>query len=874
MAPARQDSNPTVSVGETLGHYRLLKKIGQGGMGEVYRAEDTTLKRQVAIKLLPSSVAGDPSRLERFQREAETIAALNHPNIVTIYSVEQDRGLRFLTMELVEGESLDQALTRGGLPVKRVVELGSALADALGAAHEKGIVHRDLKPANVMLTATGGIKVLDFGLAKATEPAQPSGEGGATELATLTQEGMVVGTAAYMSPEQAQGLAVDGRSDIFSLGCLLYEAATGVRPFDGKSSIDILHQIIHDEVPAVGDRLPGAPLQLQWILRKALAKDPNERYSSARDLLVDLKTLKRDLDSDSGLAASVSAAVPTTPQAAGKRKSTLVAGFAVGLALVATAVSVWILAGRSNPKTAAPSAPLSIQRLTSSGKTIHAAISPDGSVFAYVNTNDSGEQNLHLRQLFKGQSLELVPFQPVGYWGLTFSSDGSEIYYATKSETSPGGSMRRISTLGGNSQAVGNHNVDSQIAVSPDGSRLAWYQSRYPESHQSSLIVADSDGSNGRALVTITRPEYLAPLFFTGPSWSPDGQKLAVTLRSETGGMHRLAVYGAETGELEWTASSTWLWATQTAWLPEGDGILLIASSTRAENPQIFLVPFPTGEPRQITNDLLDYRLLSLTRDGRFLLTVAADSKSTMFRVPRDGSSPPQKISTGDRDGYYGFSFTPDGRIVYPTLNAGFLNLAIMDADGGNASLLTSSRFHEAFPVVTPQGQIVYLARAGGAPVVRTRGNLEVRRMNLDGGDQQVLATTTRRIVTGVDVSGDGEWAFYEDDPDGYPTLWRVPVSGGDPEQITNYPSERVAISPDSSRIAFYYRESPEDPYLWRVGVAPITGGKPELTFDEPSYFARSIVVWSPDGTALLVNTMPDDRSNLWRVPLDGGDPE
>jgi len=859
-----------VSVGETLGHYRLLKKIGQGGMGEVYRAEDTTLKRQVAIKLLPSSVAGDPSRLERFQREAETIAALNHPNIVTLYSVEQDRGLRFLTMELVDGESLDQALARGGLPVKRVVELGSALADALAAAHEKGIVHRDLKPANVMLTAIGGIKVLDFGLAKATAPAEPSSEGAETELATLTKEGMVVGTAAYMSPEQAQGLAVDGRSDIFSLGCLLYEAATGIRPFDGKSSIDILHQIIHDEPPAVGERLPGAPLQLQWILRKALAKDPNERYSSARDLLVDLKTLRRDLDSDSGLATSASGPPSATITGENERPSGVLTRVAIGVAVVVAAVALWFVFGQSRRQeeqrsTAAPAAPLSIQRLTSSGTVISAAISPDGNFFAYVNTFEGSGQSLSLRQIPRGQSLELVPLQPVGYWGLRFSPDGSMIFYSTKSEADPSGTIYRISTLGGHPQKIGGGGVDSQIALSPDGSRLAWYRARYPESDQSSLIVANADGSDSRTLVTVTQPDYFAPEFFTGPDWSPDGRRIAVSIQSdEAGGKNRLAVYASDTGDLEWTLPTTWAWMGQTKWLSDGQGILFIAAADRTIVRQIWLAPYPSGPPHQITNDLLDYRMVTLSTDGTSILTVAGATGSTMWLMPRDASSPPRRISNGDRDGYFGFSFTSDGRIVYSTLNGGFLNLAIMDADGSNSTLLTSSSFDERFPVVTPSGQIVYFAV--------TASGLELRRMDLDGGNQIILHTPAQAFMTKADVSKDGRWVIFEDRVRGYPTLWRVPLEGGTPEELTTYESTRVAISPDSSRMAFYFRDSLDS--LWKVGIAPITGGEPEVTFEQLNIFERSFILWSDDGESLLINSVGDDRANLWRLPLDGGELE
>jgi serine/threonine protein kinase len=266
-------------IGSTLSHYEITAKLGEGGMGEVYRATDTTLKRQVALKVLPAEMASSPVRLERFQREAEAIAALNHPNIVTIYSVEHGEGFHFLTMELIDGESLDQVLQRGGLPLPRALQIARAIADALAAAHHQGIVHRDLKPANVMLTSDGRVKVLDFGLAKlASEPsAGPLSEQATsmpTEVKPLTEEGIVLGTAPYMSPEQAQGLPADARSDIFSLGCLLYEASTGRRAFSGKSSIDTLHKVIHEEPKPLAEHAPEAPIQLQWILRNCARRSP------------------------------------------------------------------------------------------------------------------------------------------------------------------------------------------------------------------------------------------------------------------------------------------------------------------------------------------------------------------------------------------------------------------------------------------------------------------------------------------------------------------------------------------------------------------------------------------------------------------------
>ena len=289
-------------IGETLARYKVVDKLGEGGMGEVYLAEDTELDRKVALKMLPTEMAGDPERLERFRREAKAVAALNHPNIVTIYSIEESDGTQFLTMEHVEGESLDQMLPPTGLPLTRVFDIAIPLADALASAHERGIVHRDLKPANIMVNKEGRVKVLDFGLAKLTQDDAVDGaEGGLTQIptriATLTGEGMVMGTAPYMSPEQVEGRAMDHRTDIFSMGVLVYELATGRRPFTSDTSAGLVSSILRDTPSSVTEINPGLPRHLARIVQHCLEKDPEARYQSAKDVRNELRSLRREVDS-------------------------------------------------------------------------------------------------------------------------------------------------------------------------------------------------------------------------------------------------------------------------------------------------------------------------------------------------------------------------------------------------------------------------------------------------------------------------------------------------------------------------------------------------------------------------------------------------
>ncbi|HJW14348.1 MAG TPA: serine/threonine-protein kinase, partial [Thermoanaerobaculia bacterium] len=305
----------SLAAGARFGPYEILSPLGAGGMGEVYRAKDTKLGREVAIKVLPESLSGDPERLKRFEREARALASINHPNIVTVYSVEEAGDMRLLAMELVEGHTLDQFISSGGLPLSRFFEIAVPLADALSAAHERGIVHRDLKPANVMVTLSGRLKVLDFGLAKlVTSDSDPNLTDTPTaSRAELTGEGTVFGTVAYMSPEQARGGKIDARSDVFSLGIVLFEMLTGDRPFKGASSLDILSSIVRDSPPPVTELRADLPPHVGRILRRCLAKDPHDRYQTSRDVLNEL----RDLQAET--SAPAPATVPARPAPVGER---------------------------------------------------------------------------------------------------------------------------------------------------------------------------------------------------------------------------------------------------------------------------------------------------------------------------------------------------------------------------------------------------------------------------------------------------------------------------------------------------------------------------------------------------------------------------
>jgi len=338
-------------VGRMLGHYRLLEALGSGGMGEVYLAEDPRLNRRVALKVLPPDMASHPEKLQRFEREAKAIASLSHPGIVTLHSIEEADGLRFITMEHVEGETLGKTIPQRGFPLERLLPLAIALADALAAAHRQGVLHRDLKPDNVMLTPDGRLKVLDFGLAKLRYDAAEEGDRTTKETQSVTQDGRIVGTVAYMSPEQAQGLPVDNRSDVFSLGILLYEMATGERPFRGQTNLSVLSSILKDSPRSVSELRDDIPRPLARMIQRALEKRPEDRYQSTSDLRRDLEDLKRDVDTgEVRLSTTVGRRALTL---VGPRRRWLLPALASTGLVLAAMMALTFFQGRTRPAKAA-----------------------------------------------------------------------------------------------------------------------------------------------------------------------------------------------------------------------------------------------------------------------------------------------------------------------------------------------------------------------------------------------------------------------------------------------------------------------------------------------------------------------------------------
>jgi eukaryotic-like serine/threonine-protein kinase len=887
-----------IEAGTRIGKYEIQSLIGEGGMGRVYRALDVELRRPVALKFLPADVAADPKRLERFGREALAASALNHPNIVTVYDIGRtEDGRRFFATEFVDGVTLREHVKARGLKLGEVLDTVAQVAGALVEAHGQGIVHRDIKPENVMLRRDHIVKVLDFGLAKLT--GGPTG-GVDTEAATralvATDAGSVMGTVSYMSPEQSRGEEVDARTDVWSLGVVLYEMLTGHLPFRGRSASHTLVAIQDDEPPPLSSYLPEVPDLLQEVVSDALSKDREARLT-ARQMLAKLQRLKRRVDSGAHLDHSLApnATVPSGEMSGGTRDSragvtasgahatlpvaaetqtTAAGGLAVtrgrGRALVAVALGAVVLAGlafaaykfawRSPPVPPAARAAMKIKTLTDTGKASEAVISPDGRLVAYV-FEDAGRRSIHLRQVVEPSDKEVVPPAPDQfYFGLTFSPDGNYLHYLSGTNGMLVKDLYRVPLLGGAIRHL-SHDVDSAVAFSPDGRQFAFMRVD-GKTKDVAIIISDALGAGERQLISYKTPAAVRSL-----AWSPDGQTIAYALFGidKEGYYTHVAEARVSDGRETLISSARWRYIGGVAWLPDRSA-LVIAARDRASAPgtpaQIWEIAYPGGEARQLTNDLNQYDGLSLTGDGKTLVATRSEQRSNIWVATGGDYARARQITNGRENGNYGVAWTPDGRLVYTSRASGYLDLWVMNADGSAPKQLTFGTDANNYPSVSLDGRYIVFESNRGV-------GWGVWRMNVDGGGAKELTHNTGEF-TFPQVSPDGQWVFYSSpDSSGKRVMWRVPIDGGAPEQLTQKDSGPALLSPDGTLMFYFYRENPDAPS--KIEVVPTTGGPPERILDPPRDADNPL--WSPDGRAIIVTRDTDNVSNLWALPLDGGKP-
>ena len=884
-----------LSSGQAIASYEVISFISRGGMGEVYLAEDKRLGRRVALKILPSTFTTDEDRLRRFEQEARAASALNHPNIITIFEVCQAAGSHLIATEFVEGETLRQRLSRSALTLSEALNIAIQVSDALVAAHKAGIIHRDIKPENIMLRPDGYVKVLDFGLAKLSEQASPAVAAEAPTIQVRTGSGIVIGTAGYMSPEQARGLGVDHRSDIFSLGAVIYEMIARRKPFEGDTPSDTMASILKTDPPPLQRVAPGVPSELVRIVNKSLRKDREERYQVVKDLWLDLKALKQELEFQDKLDRSVSAEgdataimAPGDPTAAisGPRltgadtapstadsftiqiqpKKVRIALALLAILLVVGAGTFGVYKWLHRASAVEHFWDVRLTRLTNSGNAIDSTISPDGKYIVYA-LSDRSSQSLYIRQVSAANDKLIVPPARVGVFGITISPDGTELFYVIKANLDAG-TLYRIPVLGGTPVKV-LEKIDGPISFSPDGKQFVLVRGNYPNPGESALVIANLDGSGERTLAVKKIPERLTPIFFTGPSWSPDGKIVAASV-STIGGRTKVSSFAVNDGSEKNLTTETWPFAGRVQWLPDMTGLLVIAGETPGV-AQVWMISYPEGKVRRVTNDLGTYRSFGLTQDGKTLTTVQAQGLVNLWVVPEGNVEKAIRLPTGNISFYSSagnnLSWAPDGRLVFVSNEGGSADIWIASPDGTNRQQLTSNGNANFSPVVSTDGKYIVFTSTQD-------GKKNLWRINIDGSNP--LRLTAGLADSYPSLSPDARWVIYTALEGVKPTLRKVSIDGGASVEVTDHVVTIGTISPDGRYIAYSYPES-QDAFAPanRLAVIPFAGGSPLKTFEfAGSGTVVSLAQWSQDGKSIYYTVTTNNVTNIWSQPLDGGAPK
>ena len=860
------------SVGEKVGRYEILCSIGAGGMGQIYLAHDAQLGRKIALKLISPEFATDPERVRRFEQEARAASALNHPNVSVIHEIGiTDNGRHFIAMEYIQGITLRDQLARGALKPVEALQVAIQVGAALASAHAVGIVHRDIKPENIMLRPDGYVKVVDFGLAKLTEVL--TDHSGGKEVRTESR--VVMGTIKYMSPEQLREVSVDERTDIWSLGIVLYEMLTGSTPFDARSRNDSIALILSSQPPDL--RFPDvAPVRVREIVKKALEKDGDLRYKTVTKLTSDLDSLKRELErnSDSYLtpdhgmetygtkgqasgsaiftrlkSQAISTADSLFSEIKTHKAAALFAGVTGVLALLffLPVAARWIN-GLVNSKNSSVHNPM-MNLLTNAGTSVCAAISPDGKWVAHAE-EEKGKQVLKVTNAATfGSSVAVAP-DDVQYLGVSFSRDSNYLYY-TRRETNGEGILYRLAWPGTNPTMLKKH-VDSPVSLSPQGDRIAFV--RYHKTPEYALVISDVDGANEQVIATRKEGDTLSE---HGLAWSPDGKMVICPAGHWSNGFQmNLVGFDLANGSEQRIGQRSWSLIYGVAWQNDMTSLVISARERPTSPFRLWRVRLSDGTAHKITYDTDEYRTVSLAGDK---IVTIQKSLSWEIWVSAPGEFPKMTMIVKGGGLSYGLGWASKGRIVYSSMAQDGLNIFRVDSDGSNNAQLTSNTADNYMPAASADGRFIVFASNQNGPFNIWRMNAE------DGSDPKQLTFSDANFYPSC--SPDNQWVAYDNQLKRTMSNWKVPLAGGEPVLI----GERYRMPVFSSDNRFIAARYDLDGGSHGVAIFSAEGGGRLWEFSIPVQDWQR-VYWLPSSRELSYIKNVDGYSNIWSYDLYTGE--
>ncbi len=886
-----------------IGRYEVIKKLGEGGMGEVFLAFDTSLNRRVALKILSPEFSRDEQRIHRFNLEARAASALNHPNIITIYEIGKFENLEFIATEYIEGETLREVILRRELSLPEAIRIAGQIAEGLCAAHAEHIIHRDIKPENVMIRHDGYVKILDFGLAKPTVFPKTGAEDETVEM-VKTAPGVVMGSVRYMSPEQARGKTMDERTDIWSLGVVLYEMIAGNSPFDGETVSDTLANLIHLEPKPLYETFPEVPDELQRIVRKSLQKNRDERYQTVKDFALDLKNLRRELDlhSTEGHARRLNSSFDSWKANTSGENATKVyqtedlpkaitnenlsptqfIGEQAALRAQKSSNRVWrnafigvisilLLSGLafySSKFVSQSIQPQSFQnvqisRLSDDGKSRLPAISPDGKYIAF-QSGELGARNIMVRQLATGSAVEIAPKSGLKALAISFSPDGDYVYYVQGDRGNNVNTLYRVPTLGGESKKI-VEDVDSAISFSPDGKKLTFVRHLANEGADS-LYTVNVDGTDEKLIFNTTQTEYG---FFNYPVWSPDGEKILIGVGTNAGGKTdsvTLAEVSLKDSKLNLLPNGKWTNISDFYWRKDGSGLLALGNEKENDPAQVWSISYPEGVRKRLTNDTNSYIWLGVSEDNKTIITVKSESSSSLWSfspATKDLKqiTPESRTSNGES----GIVSNEKGTLLVARGDQSELNIWEITADGKDVRQLTANAALNADPRVSPDGsKIVFMSNRSGA--------WRVWLMDSDGKNPKQLTTVEGGVNQyNAHFSSTGAIVFYtqQEKNSGRGKLMKVSAAGGTPEQVLpqskDYEESGYA-SPDGKHLALVNWNLTNKKFIRMYGLNNDSPTKIENEFESGLMYG---IKWSPDSKSLSYINQ-EGIPNIWQMSPDG----